>query len=176
MTYEGWLTIGVVALLLVALLKNLAPTDVLFVAVTTLFAATGIISADEAFAGFSNSGVLTVAFLFVVVAGLRETGVLDQVGHHVLGNAKTPGSALLRLSTVVMPMSAFLNNTPIVAMFVPIVMDWCRATRSSDLRSRCVAELIAQRHDDSRRRISFAVWCGRAGRASLRQSHRRKNW
>ncbi len=131
MTYEGWLTVGLVALLLIALLKNLAPTDVLFVAVTTLFAASGIISADEAFAGFSNSGVLTVAFLFVVVAGLRETGVLDQVGHHVLGAAKTPGNALMRLSTVVMPMSAFLNNTPIVAMFVPIVMDWCRRNQVS---------------------------------------------
>lgn len=131
MTYEGWLTIGVVGLLLVGLLKNLAPTDGLFVAATTLFAATGIISADEAFAGFSNSGVLTVAFLFVVVAGLRETGVLDQVGHHVLGSAKSSGSALMRLSTVVMPMSAFLNNTPIVAMFVPIVMDWCRRNQVS---------------------------------------------
>ena len=126
MSLQGWMTLGVVGLLLVALLRNLAPTDILFVAATSLFAATGIISAEEAFSGFSNSGVLTVAFLFVVVGGLRETGVLDQVGHHVLGNAKTQGNALLRLSTVVMPMSAFLNNTPIVAMFVPIVMDWCR--------------------------------------------------
>ncbi|TWU56669.1 Citrate transporter [Rubripirellula tenax] len=126
MSYEGWFTLSVVGLLLVALMKNLAPTDILFVAATALFAAAGIISPEEAFSGFSNSGVLTVAFLFVVVAGLRETGVLDQVGHHVLGKAKTQRNALLRLSMVVMPMSALLNNTPIVAMFVPIVMDWCR--------------------------------------------------
>lgn len=131
MTYEGWLTVSVVVLVLIALLKNLVPADVLFVAATTLLAATGIISTQEAFAGFSNSGVLAVAFLFVVVAGLRETGVLDQIGHHVLGNSKSTGSAMVRLSAVVMPLSAFLNNTPIVAMFVPIVMDWCRRNQIS---------------------------------------------
>lgn len=131
MSYQGWATLTVVGALLFALLKNLAPTDVLFLAATSLFAATGIISAEEAFSGFNNSGVLTVAFLFVVVAGLRETGVLDEVGHHVLGKAKSERSAMLRLSTIVMPMSAILNNTPIVAMFVPIVMDWCRRNHVS---------------------------------------------
>jgi di/tricarboxylate transporter len=129
MSYEGWFTLSVVGLLLVGLLRNLAPTDILFVAATSLFAATGIISAEEAFSGFSNSGVITIAFLFVVVAGLRETGVLDQIGHRVLGSAKTERKALLSLSAVVMPMSSLLNNTPIVAMFVPIVMDWCRQNR-----------------------------------------------
>ncbi|TWT54919.1 Inner membrane protein YbiR [Rubripirellula amarantea] len=131
MNYEAWLTLSVVGVLLLALLKNLAPTDVLFVAATTILAVAGIISPEEAFAGFSNSGVLTVAFLFVVVAGLRETGVLDHVGHHVLGKAKSRGQAFFRLSVAVMPMSALLNNTPIVAMFVPIVMDWCRRNQVS---------------------------------------------
>lgn len=126
MSFEGWLTVSVVAVLLIALLRNWAPTDVLFITATSLLAAAGIISVDEAFAGFGNSGVLTIAFLFVVVAGLRETGVLDQFGHHLLGRVRTPRRAMLRLSTVVMPMSAFLNNTPIVAMFVPVVLDWCR--------------------------------------------------
>lgn len=128
---EGWVTVGIVVVLLWGLLRSVAPTDVLFLAATSVFAALGIISLEEAFSGFSNPGVLTVAFLFVVVAGLRETGVLDQVGHHVLGNVRTRGGALLRLTAVVMPMSAVLNNTPIVAMFVPIVMDWCRRNEVS---------------------------------------------
>ncbi len=126
MNFDAWVTLVVVGVLFISLLRNFAPPDFLFIAATVFLAAIGIISPEEAFAGFSNSGMLTVAFLFVVVAGLRETGVLDQVGHHVLGTATTERVVLARLAAVVVPMSAILNNTPIVAMFVPIVIDWCR--------------------------------------------------
>ena len=126
MSIEAWITLGVVVSVFAALVTNLAPPDLLFLAATALLAVLGIITPKEAFAGFSNSGMLTVAVLFVVVAGLRETGVLDYVGHHVLGRAKSEGGVLARLATVVLPLSAFLNNTPVVAMFVPVVMDWSR--------------------------------------------------
>jgi di/tricarboxylate transporter len=126
MSADAWITAAIVGVLFVGLLRNLAPPDVLFVAATALLAALDIISPVEAFAGFSNSGMLTIAFLFVVVAGLRETGVLDHVGRHVLGRARSERGVLARLTAVIVPMSALLNNTPIVAMFVPIVIDWCR--------------------------------------------------
>ncbi len=126
MNIEAWLTLGVVAALFVGLVRNVAPPDLLFLGATALLAVLGIISPEEAYAGFSNTGMLTVAFLFVVVAGLRETGVLDYVGHHVLGRATTEKGVLARLAAVVLPLSAFLNNTPIVAMFVPVVIDWSR--------------------------------------------------
>ena len=103
----------------------------MFLAAAAVLAVCGIISAEEAFAGFSNSGMLTVAILFVVAAGLRETGVLDYLGYQVLGGARTAHGAMRRLAAVVIPMSAFLNNTPIVAMFVPVVIDWSRRNRVS---------------------------------------------
>lgn len=131
MSFDAWVTLAIVVGAFVALARNWAPPDLLFVAAAVSLAATGVISTDEAFAGFSNSGMLTVACLFIVVAGMRETGVLDYIGHHVLGGAQTERGALLRLGGVVMPMSAFLNNTPIVAMFLPVVMDWCRRHRVS---------------------------------------------
>ncbi len=131
MGYQAWITIIVVVLLFIALLRNLAPPDLLFLGATTLLTLFGIILPAEAFAGFSNSGGLTVALLFVVAAGLRETGVLDYIRHHVFGQTKTERVALGRLAVVVLPLSAFLNNTPIVAMFVPIVMEWCRQHRVS---------------------------------------------
>jgi di/tricarboxylate transporter len=120
-----------VALILLALLRNLAQPDLLFVAATTLFAALGIIKPVDAFAGFANPGMLTVAFLFVVAAGLRDTGLLDALGHYVLGKAKTDRGLVARLAAIVLPMSAFLNNTPIVAMFMPPVLSWCRKNRVS---------------------------------------------
>jgi di/tricarboxylate transporter len=126
MGMEAWITLGVVIFLFTALFKNLAPPDLLFVGATAFLSIIGIITPEEAFAGFSNSGMLTVAFLFVVVAGLRETGLLNFVGHHVLGRATTERGVLIRLAGVVVPMSAFLNNTPIVAMFVPVILDWSR--------------------------------------------------
>ena len=134
MGINAWLTLGIVVLLFAALVKNLAPPDLLFLGATALLAALRIITPTEAFAGFSNTGMLTVAVLFVVAAGLRETGILDVVGYHVLGRAKSPNGALGRMAAVVIPMSAFLNNTPIVAMFVPVVLDWSRRHQVSPSR------------------------------------------
>ncbi|MCA9132083.1 MAG: SLC13 family permease [Planctomycetales bacterium] len=129
MSLEAWLTLGIVAALLLALIKNWAPPDLLFLGATALVSLAGIITPEQAFAGFSNPGMLTVAFLFVIVAALRETGVLDYIGHHVLGKARSERGVLLRLSACVLPLSALLNNTPIVAMFLPIVLDWCHRHR-----------------------------------------------
>lgn len=130
-TAAPWITLVTVALILLALIKNWAQPDLLFVAATTLFAALGIIAPKQAFAGFANSGMLTVAFLFVVAAGLRDTGLLDALGHYVLAKAKSEVGLIARLAAVVLPMSAFLNNTPIVAMFMPPVLSWCRRNRIS---------------------------------------------
>ena len=129
MSIEAWITIGVVIALLIGLMRNSLPPDLLFLGGTAFLSVVGIITPEQAFAGFANAGMLTVAFLFVVVAALRETGVLDYVGHHVLGKVQTERGALVRLSFFVVPMSALLNNTPIVAMFIPVVLDWCRRWR-----------------------------------------------
>jgi di/tricarboxylate transporter len=134
MTPQGWLTIAVTILILVCLVRNLAPPDILFVLAASIFVVFGIIKPQEAFAGFSNSGMLTVAALFVVAAALRETGVLDYLGHRVLGSTRSERGVLVRLAALVLPMSAFMNNTPIVAMFIAPVMDWCRNNRVSPSR------------------------------------------
>lgn len=131
MTFDAWFTAFVVLAIFFGLLRNLAPPDLLFVVGTALLALAGIITPEEAFSGFSNSGMLTVAFLFVVAAGLRETGVLNYVGTRLLGGATKDASVLKRLTVVVMPASAFLNNTPIVAMLMPVVLDWCRQRQVS---------------------------------------------
>lgn len=125
MEWEGYFCLGVVGLVFAGLVMNLAP-DALLVGSVVLVALAGVISPQEAFVGFSNTGMLTVGALFVVAAALRETGALDSIGARLLGRAKTERSALLRLAGSVTTMSAFLNNTPIVAMFIPIITDWCK--------------------------------------------------
>jgi di/tricarboxylate transporter len=64
--------------------------------------------------------------LFVVTAGLKETGVVDAVGAKVLGPARTELGGLILLAAFTIGTSAFLNNTPIVAMLIPVVISWCR--------------------------------------------------
>lgn len=86
----------------------------------------GLISADAALSGFSNTGVATIAVLFVVVAGLRETGTVDWIGAKLLGHPRGLTMALVRIILPVGGMSAFLNNTPVVAMMIPAISDWSK--------------------------------------------------
>ena len=124
--WEGWATLGITLLIVCALIKNWAPADAVFLGATVLLAALQIITPEQAFSGFSNPGVLTIAALFVVAAALRETGVLNYIGHHLLGHSISEKGALGRLAILVVPLSALVNNTPIVAMMVPVIIDWCR--------------------------------------------------
>src|ERR1700722_16534566 len=87
------ITLAVLAGLLYGLVQD-RPPDLLFLGAVVLLAVAGVISPDEAFSGFANSGVLIVAALFVVAAGLRETGVMDYIGERFLGHVETEGKAL----------------------------------------------------------------------------------
>jgi di/tricarboxylate transporter len=91
----------------------------------------GVLTPSEAFAGFSNTGMLTVGVLFIVVTGLRETGGIDWIASRMLGRPRNVRDATMRLCLPVAGMSAFLNNTPIVAMMIPVVQDWCKKFRMS---------------------------------------------
>ncbi len=126
MGWEAWVTLAVTAGMVLAMARGLAGPDLVLLAGVTLLAAVGIVPMSRAFAGFANEGVLTVAALFVVAAGVRDTGGLDGVLRRVLGRPRGLASAQLRMMLPVSSVSAFLNNTPVVAMMVPVVTDWAR--------------------------------------------------
>ena len=102
LTFEMCATLAVLAALLFGLIRDL-PTDALFVGAVVLLAALGIIKPEDAFGGFANSGMLTVAALFVVAAALRETGVMEFVGERFLGHVETEGKALFFMAVVLIP-------------------------------------------------------------------------
>jgi len=126
MSFDAWLTLGLTAIILVLLVKDLAAPDMVFVAAVVVLVLFGVIDVKQAFAGFANPAVITVGMLFIVTAGLQETGVLEFAGRRLLGRAKSEGGALTRLAAIILPLSAFLNNTPVVAMFVPLTISWAR--------------------------------------------------
>ncbi len=127
MTLDGWITAGVVLAVLGGLALNVASTEVVVFAGLVVLLVSGVLEPARAFAGFSNSGLITIAALFVVAAALDHTGVTARVSRAVLGERGTPRRALPRLVFPVALFSGFLNNTPLVAGLIPGVLAWCRS-------------------------------------------------
>lgn len=124
--WHPWVTLAVLLLMLLALIRNAAPPDVIFLGGLVVVAALRIITPEEAFHGLSNPGLVMVAALFIVAAGLRETGALHLAVTRLLGANTSLRAALARLMFPVAAISGFVNNTPIVAMLMPDVLSWCR--------------------------------------------------
>lgn len=131
LSWQAWLSIAVTIAAFCGNAFTSLPAEIVFLGATAILFLTGVLDEKAALSGFSNSGMITVAVLYIVVTGLQQTGALVWVSQQVLGLPKTPARALVRLMLPVMAISAFLNNTPVVAMFIPVVNDWCRKLRFS---------------------------------------------
>ena len=142
MGWEAWLTLAVVVLMLWALSRNTAGPDVILMGGALLLVSFSLVSprfppVRELASAFGNEGVMTVAVLYVVAAALTETGGMAVVTERLLGRPADAARAQLRLGATVMAISAFLNNTPVVAMFIPVVNDWCKKIGVSPSRLLC---------------------------------------
>jgi di/tricarboxylate transporter len=131
MGWEAWLTLAVVMGCFAMMAFTWISPDIIMSAGLTLLLVTGVLLPGEALAGFSNQGMLTVAVLYVVVSGLTETGAVSWIVQSILGHPNTIREAQVRLMTPSAFLSAFLNNTPVVAIFVPAVKLWARRNNLS---------------------------------------------
>lgn len=126
MSWDAWYTLGIVTLCFVGLSVKSYAADVVMIGGLTLLLAAGILTPQEALSGLANEGMVTVGVLYVVVSGLKETGCIAWLGSSVLGNPRSIGQAQTKLMIPVALISAFLNNTPVVALFIPAVQDWAK--------------------------------------------------
>ncbi len=126
MLFEAWLTLAVIGLCFTSLVFTRFSPDIIMMGAVTILFLTGVLTTEEALKGFANEGMITVAVLYVVASGLQETGTINWLCGSLLGRPKTVPNAQLRLMTPVAVMSAFLNNTPVVAMFIPMISSWAR--------------------------------------------------
>ncbi len=131
LTWQAWLTLAVIAGVLALLVSNRIGPDVAIVGGVTVLLLAGVLDTKQAFAGMANEGMLTVAVLYVVVAGLQETGAVTWLGQTFLGRPASVIGAQMRLLVPIAALSAFMNNTPLVAMFIPAVSDWAKQCRIS---------------------------------------------
>ncbi len=125
-TWEGWLTIGVVMLVLGLLAFTTIVADVILVGGVTILLLSGVLGAEQALSGMANEGMITVGVLYIVVAGLQETGASGWIAQRFLGEPKSLRGAQIKMMAPVAFVSAFLNNTPVVAMFMPALVDWAK--------------------------------------------------
>ncbi len=131
MTADAWIALSVVVLVLVLLVRTrIAPYLVLLGGMVILLTA-GVLAPADAVAGFSNEGMLTVAALYIVAAGLRETGGMSGAVQWLFGKTSSVAGAQVRMMLPVMAISAFINNTPVVAAFIPVVTEWAHKFRIS---------------------------------------------
>lgn len=129
--WQAWLTLGVIGVIFATLIATQTSTDVVLMGAITVLTIAGVLVPKEALAGFSNEGIVTIAVLYVVVAGLEATGGNTIITEKFLSRPKSVTGALIRMMFPVTFISAFMNNTPVVAMFLPAVNDWAKQNRIS---------------------------------------------
>jgi di/tricarboxylate transporter len=126
MDWHGWLTLALTAGVFITLISTRLGPDIVLMGALLILSITGVLNAGEALSGFSNSGLMTVAAMFVVAAGIRASGGVDLVVNHLLGRPVGPRGAMVRLAAPVIGLSGFLNNTPVVATMIPAVTRWAK--------------------------------------------------
>ncbi len=122
----AWITIATVLSMFTVLLLTKLRADLVFLGAIAILFVTGVLNAKEAFSGFSSTSVVIIGVLFVVVAGLTHTGVLQWIVKHLLGQPESYSKAVIRLMLPVAGLSSFLSNTTVVALFVGIVKMWSK--------------------------------------------------
>jgi di/tricarboxylate transporter len=128
---DAWITVAVVLGTLGVLIFTSISSDVVLVAGLTVLMLSGVLSPDEALRGLANPALATVGVLYVVAAGVVNTGAVHAIGAILFGRPRSVSSAQLRIMLPVASVSGFMNSTPLVAMLVPVVEEWARRCRLS---------------------------------------------
>jgi di/tricarboxylate transporter len=126
------LTLGVLVVALIAFVAEWLPVDITAIAVAIVLILLGLVSLEEGLAGFSNSATITVMAMFILSAGITRTGAI-QIARDLLvkWGGKNPSQQIFVMGAIVGPITAFINNTAVVAIFLPIIEDWCKKQRVS---------------------------------------------
>jgi di/tricarboxylate transporter len=132
MTFEAWIVLVVFLFLVVAFLTEAMRPGLILLSAAVIFMATGIITDQELIAGFSNDGLITIAVLFLVNEGIKQSGLMARLAKAYLPHKRNPMAFMLpRLMLPVAFFSAFLNNLPIVVNFAPILIRWAEIMKLS---------------------------------------------
>ena len=139
MNWEAWFTLAVITVAVVVLTRDLISPAVTFMAAVVVLLVADVLTPGEAFQGFANPAPITVAALYVLARAVERSGALQPIVRVTLGTGRNIRMSLARLTVPVAAASAFLNNTPIIAMLAPQVEEW--ADKRGDSASRYLMPL-----------------------------------
>ncbi len=130
MTFQTIFVVIILAFLILALIKDRMRPGLILLSGAVVFLCAGILSPSEMVEGFANKGMITVAMLFLVSEGVRRSGLLEKLLLKLLPK-KDAGirKVQLRMIPVIAFISAFLNNTPVVVIFAPMIKRWAERMR-----------------------------------------------
>jgi len=131
MSIDAWITLAVLTVVLALLITERVAPALAVLGGTFSLLALGVLTPEQALAGFSNPAPFAVAALYVVASAVEKTGAIQPLLGSTLGRVASPKRALARLLFPVAGMSGFLNNTPIVATVAPQVAAWAQRTGQS---------------------------------------------
>ncbi|MCS4116702.1 di/tricarboxylate transporter [Salinibacter ruber] len=124
---NAWITVVVVMGVVGALMADVGRPDLVLLSGLSVLLVSGVVSPDQAFAGFSNAAVLTVGALYVVAGGVQHTDALSELDRVLFADTTRLGPVLARFMVPTSVLSGLLNNTPIVAMLTPRLQEWADA-------------------------------------------------
>ncbi len=139
MAIGGWIVLVVLLGMTWVIARDRIGPDLTLLGALAVLLATGVIDVQTAASGFASPALLTIGALFVVAAAVRETGALHAITRLVFGQTRSARRGLLRLVLPTAVLSAFVNNTPVVAMLIPAVRAF--ATRIGESPSRFLMPL-----------------------------------
>jgi di/tricarboxylate transporter len=126
------LTLGVILLTLILFISEWLPVDITALTIMVLLIVLGLVTPEEGISGFSSSATITVMAMFILSAGIARTGAIQVVSELLLKwGGKTSSQQILALGVIAGPISGVINNTAVLAVFLPIVEDLCRQQRIS---------------------------------------------
>ena len=131
LNFDAGVTLLVVGLMIVGLVREHLTPDTLVLGALVALVVVGVLRPEQALPGFASPSMITVGALFVVAGAMRNTGALETVSARVFGSTRELWRSTLRLASVTSFASAFLNNTPIVAMLLPTVLSFSKRHRLS---------------------------------------------
>ena len=122
--FQPWFVIFIVFLIFLLIYKEYLKASVSFLMAVLLFSITGILTPSEVLSGFSNESIASILMLILITTGLRKNFQLEYLFDVVFKKAKTYRGFLLRMMSQVALLSSVINNTPVVALMTPYVVDW----------------------------------------------------
>ena len=135
MTFQLVLVLAVLVGIVVTLSTDKLGSDVLALVVIVVLLLGGVLTPEEAFAGFSKEVIVILAALFVVTGALRETGAIDMISQRLMKHARGTSTQMLFIfMTIVSGVSVFMSNTTVTAMFIPTAEGIARRLRLNPSR------------------------------------------